>query len=417
MNNTVKTMEKEINTGTQAPEMTATAQAQPQGKKSKRILALDVMRGITIAGMILVNNSGGDGTFTPLSHSDWNGLTPCDLVFPFFMFIMGISTYISLRKFKFEFSWPLIWKICRRTALIFLIGMGLAWMSMFFKGAIVEGKILVEATLCFGDIRILGVLPRLAICYGVGSLLAIWLNHKWLPAAIAAILVAYALMLLIGNGYAPDASSILSRADRALLTDAHMYYTHIGSVKIPIDPEGVLSTLPSIAHVMIGFWCGMLLLGTSDNRERVLKLMLVGTVLTFLGLLFSYGFPINKKVWSPTFVLTTCGMAASTLALLIWVIDIKGWSRWSRFFEVYGVNPLFLYCVAWVIAIFMGLKCFPDAAAKTGFYSLKNLIYYYVTLPTLQVPGIAALVYALTFVLVVWLIGLTLYKRRIYIKI
>jgi len=395
----------------------ATSQTPSAKKPGSRILALDVMRGITIAGMILVNNSGGPGTYAPLQHADWNGLTPTDLVFPFFMFIMGISTYISLRKFQFQPSWALICKIVKRTVLIFLIGMLLAWMSMFFKGLIVEGRTLLDATMRFGDIRILGVLPRLAICYGIGSIMAITLRHKWLPVTIAVILLLYGILLIAGNGYAPDASSILSRADRAILTDAHMYYTHIGDVKIPIDPEGVLSTIPSIAHVMIGFWCGMLIMNASGNDERITKLFIIGTVLTVAGWLLSYGMPLNKKVWSPTFVLTTCGLAASTLGLLIWIIDIRGKKRWCRFFEVYGVNPLFLYSVAWVMAIFLGLKCFPDAAAPNGFYSIKSWLYYEVLVPLTGNASLSALIYALAFVGINWLIGLPLYKRRIYIKI
>lgn len=277
----------------------AGTKADAKPRKSGRILAIDVMRGITVAGMILVNNSGGPGTYTPLEHSSWNGLTPTDLVFPFFMFIMGISTFISLRKFDFRLSAPLAWKILKRTVLIFAIGMGLAWLSLFAKGLIVEGKTLWEATMHFGDIRILGVLPRLAICYGIGSLLAVTLRHRWLPIVIVVTLVLYGIMLLVANGYAPDETNILSIADRAVLTDAHMYYTKVDGVRIPIDPEGVLSTIPSIMHVMIGFWCGRLIMEIRDNRDRALRLLLVGFVLTLCGWLLSYGLPINKHGLGP----------------------------------------------------------------------------------------------------------------------
>lgn len=396
----------------------AGTKADAKPRKSGRILAIDVMRGITVAGMILVNNSGGPGTYTPLEHSSWNGLTPTDLVFPFFMFIMGISTFISLRKFDFRLSAPLAWKILKRTVLIFAIGMGLAWLSLFAKGLIVEGKTLWEATMHFGDIRILGVLPRLAICYGIGSLLAVTLRHRWLPIVIVATLVLYGIMLLVANGYAPDETNILSIADRAVLTDAHMYYTKVDGVRIPIDPEGVLSTIPSIMHVMIGFWCGRLIMEIRDNRDRALRLLLVGFVLTLCGWLLSYGLPINKKVWSPTFVLTTCGMASALLGFLVWAIDIRGMhGRWTRFFEVFGVNPLFLYALAWVVAIFMGLKCFPDAAAPDGVYSAKSWIYYCVLLPLTGNASLSACLYAIAFVLFNWLCGLPLYRKKIYIKI
>ena len=393
-------------------------QSAPSNLKSSRILALDVMRGITVAGMILVNNSGGPESYIPLEHSSWNGLTPTDLVFPFFMFIMGISTYISLRKYDFRISAPLAWKILKRTVLIFAIGMGLAWLSLFVNGLVVEGRTLIEATLRFGDIRILGVLPRLALCYGVGALLGVMLRRSWLPAVILIVLVAYGVMLLVANGYIPDETNILSVADRAVLTDAHMYYTKVDGVRIPIDPEGVLSTIPSIVHVLLGFWCGGLIMQVHDNRERVLRLMLVGFVLTLCGWLLAYGMPINKKVWSPTFVLTTCGMAASLLAFLVWVIDVKHkQGGWSRFFEVFGVNPLFLYALAWVIAIFMGMKCIPDATNPEVMISAKMWIYSNILLPFAGDAPLAACIYAVGFVLVNWLCGLPLYLKKIYIKI
>lgn len=387
-------------------------------KKPSRILALDIMRGITVAGMILVNNSGGGETFYPLQHSPWNGLTPCDLVFPFFMFIMGISTFISLKKYDFTFSWKLVWKILKRTVLIFAVGLGLAWLSLFAKGLIVDGKTLMQATMQFGDIRFLGVLPRLAICYGIGSLLAITLKHNWLPWVIIATLIAYGVMLLIANGYVPNETSILSLADRAILTDAHMYYAKVGSVRVPIDPEGVLSTIPSIMHVMIGFWCGRLIMQVHDNRDRVARLMLVGFVLTLAGWLLSYGLPINKKVWSPTFVLTTCGMASSFLGFLIWIVDIRHWQgRWSRFFEVFGVNPLFLYALAWVFEIVLGLKCVAGTVDPSVAISAKNWIYANVLLPLVGIPKIASCLYAIAFVVICWLCGLPLYLKKIYIKL
>ena len=159
-------------------------------KPRQRLLALDVMRGITIAGMILVNNSGGPDTFAPLRHVQWNGLTPTDLVFPFFMFIMGISTYISLRKYEFRMSWPVLWKILRRTIVIWAIVIGLAWLGMFMAGMLINGATLYEATMTFDHVRILGVLPRLAICNGIGSIIALLARHRYLPWLIVAMLVA-----------------------------------------------------------------------------------------------------------------------------------------------------------------------------------------------------------------------------------
>ena len=332
---------------------------------------------------------------------------------------MGISTYISLRKYDFKISGGVVRKIVERTIIIFAIGIALAWMSLFFNGLIAEGKTLCEAALRFGDIRLLGVLPRLAICYGVGSLIAISIRFKRLPALIFITLFAYGIMLLIGNGYIPDETNILSKADRAVLTDAHMYYTKVDGVRIPIDPEGVLSTIPSIIHMLIGFWCGGLIMQVRDNRERVMRLMLIGFVMTLSGWLLAYGMPINKKVWSPTFVLTTCGMAASLLAFLIWIIDIKQRrGSWTRFFEVFGVNPLFLYALAWVVAIFMGVKFISDAAVNPDApISAKMWIYSHILHPLTGNAPLAACIYAIGFVVVNWLCGLPLYIKKIYIKI
>lgn len=383
----------------------------------RRLLALDIMRGITIAGMILVNNSGGPDTFAPLRHAQWNGLTPTDLVFPFFMFIMGISTYISLRKYDFKFSMPVFWKILRRTIVIWAIGIGLAWLGMFMAGMLVNGATLFEATMTFDHIRILGVLPRLAICYGIGSVIALIARHRYLPWLIVVMLVAYAVIIMTGSGYELTDDNILLRADRALLGDSHMYQSRIDGQLTP-DPEGVLSTLPSVAHVMIGFWCGMLIMGTKDNLKRITDLFLVGTVLTFAGLLLSYGFPINKKIWSPTFVLTTCGLASLLLGLLIWIIDIKGHDRWCRFFEVFGVNPLFLYVLSVVLAYTFGLIRFPFEGAPDGVLSIKKWIYGEVMVPLCGGNTyFGACLYAIFFVMCNWIVGLPLYLKKVYIKI
>ncbi|MDE6490704.1 MAG: heparan-alpha-glucosaminide N-acetyltransferase domain-containing protein [Muribaculaceae bacterium] len=371
-----------------------------------RILALDIMRGITIAGMILVNNAGSGTRYAPLAHAEWNGLTPTDLVFPFFMFIMGISTYISLRKFDFRPTAATIWKIIRRTVVIFAIGLGLAWLGLFLHGILSEAS-LAEAVFCFDRIRILGVLPRLALCYGMAAIIAVTLPHRMLPALIATMLAAYAAILILGNGYDCDAGNILSRVDRALLGENHMH-------RPEFDPEGILSTLPSVAHVLIGFWCGILMIQASDNNQRIRRLFIIGTILTFAGFMLDYGLPVNKKVWSPSFVLVTCGMASSSLALLIWIIDIKGRRRWCTFFRVFGMNPLFLYVLAAVMAMAAGAVKVMSAGEPV---SVKRWFYDNVLLTSLHDPYVASLAYSILFVLANWIIGYILYKKKIYIKI
>jgi len=267
-------------------------------KTPKRLLALDILRGITIAGMILVNNPGSWGyVYTPLEHAAFNGLTPTDLVFPFFMFIMGISTYISLRKYNFAYSHATLRKIVKRTVIIFYIGLFLNLLA----------KSVFTHHLNFEEWRYLGVMQRLAIGYGVTSLIAITVKHKYFPAIILATLFAYFLLLATGDGFIQSETNIVARFDAWVLGASHMY--HDGG--IAFDPEGLLSTVPAVCHVMVGFYCGKLLLSAKDNEEKIQRLFLIGTVLTFAGFLLSYGCPINKKIWSPTFVITTCGLASS----------------------------------------------------------------------------------------------------------
>ncbi len=391
---------------------------QTTAKRPQRLLALDILRGITIAGMILVNNPGSWGhIYAPLAHAEWHGLTPTDLVFPFFMYIMGISTYFSLRKYDFKFSGATLWKICRRTVVIFAIGLAIAWFGMFLRG-ITSGKALAEAVFTFDHIRILGVMPRLAICYGFGSLIALALSKKALPWFIAGMLVVYAVILFIGNGFEFASNNVIAIVDNAVLGPDHMYTDHVAGESLKFDPEGLLSTLPSIAHMLIGFVCGGLIVGTKDNNLRINKLFIIGTILTFSGFLLDFGIPINKKIWSPTFVLTTCGLAASFLGLLIWIIDIKGYRRWCRFFEAFGINPLFMYCLGAVLSIIIGAVKVPYAAVESGVTTLKGWIYQAVLMPACADNAtLASLCFAILFVLLNWCIGDILYKKKIYIKI
>ena len=368
---------------------------------NQRLLALDILRGITIAGMILVNNPGSWGKiYAPLAHASWNGLTPTDLVFPFFMFIMGISTYISLKKYNFEWSNATAWKILKRTLVIFAIGLGLNWFSQF-------GKAWNYSLADFKDIRFLGVMQRLALCYCATALIAILVKHKHIPWIILGLLLSYFCLLLFGNGFEYNESNILSIVDRTVLGMNHMYKDN------GIDPEGLLSTIPAIAHVLIGFWCGKQMLEVKDINEKIQGLFLTGTILTFAGFLLSYGCPINKKIWSPTFAITTCGLASTFLALLIWIIDLKGKKTWSRFFESFGINPLFMFVTGSMLSTVFGNIRF---ACGEKIFSLKGYIYGEVLQPLLG-DYFGSFIFAIFFVSLVWMIGYVLYKKRIYIKI
>jgi predicted acyltransferase len=286
----------------------------------------------------------------------------------------------------------------KRTAVIFAIGLGIAWFSLLMR---------TGDPLPFDRIRILGVMQRLALCYGITALIALCIKHKNIPYLIASLLVGYFLILLFGNGFAYDETNVLSIVDKAILGAAHMYKDN------GIEPEGLLSTIPAVAHVLLGFCVGRLLMEEKDITLKIQRLFLIGTVLTFSGFLLSYGCPINKKIWSPTFVFATCGLASTLLALLIYIIDVKGKQSWSRYFESFGINPLFMYVLGAVFSILLGnihVTWAGEAISLHGFA-------YNIVLKPLLGDYLGSLVFALLFVSLVWACGYVLYRKKIYIKI
>lgn len=382
-------------------------------KESKRLLAVDILRGITIAGMLLVNNPGSwSHLYSPLEHAEWIGLTPTDLVFPFFVFVMGVSMYFSLSKFHFKLSGPLMLKIVRRTVVLFLIGWAVQWFGMWLRGLYNPESHFFQRM--FGDLRILGVFQRLALVYFFGSMCVVLFKRRAIPWIIPLILVVYAIILGTGNGYEFSLNNVLSRVDCAVLGEQHMYHESAYGEKIALDPEGLLSTLPCIAHVLIGFMVGKCLTEVHDNRERVVQIAIWGGVMLLVGWLLQYGIPCSKKAWTSSYVLITCGMAASILAILIYFIDIKGHKRWCRFFQTFGVNPLFCYLVGTVLAIAFGAIRFGMDGDKP--ITLHTLIYDGWKAVLINEEA-ASLFYALTFVLITWCFGYVLYRKKIYIKI
>ncbi len=356
--------------------------------ENKRLLSLDILRGITVAGMILVNSGWGD-SFEMLGHSAWNGMTPCDLVFPFFLFIMGISCYLSLVKSEFKPTPKVIRRIVKRTVLLFAIGLFINWFDHAIEGDL----------LCFGHLRIWAVLQRIALCYGIVSLFALFCNHKYTVPVIIGLLVIYTAILLIGNGYAEDATiNILAQVDLRLFGYDHLYH------HTPVDPEGLLGTISAVAHTLLGFYCGRLIRQKETVSDKVIALFVVGTVCVIGGYLLSYGLPLNKCIWSPSYVFVTCGFASLLQAFLMYVIDIQKKSGWTTFFHVFGVNALALYVSSELLAILLG--------------HLGISGWVYDGLHAVIAPDKwASLAYALYFVLLNFAIGYILYRKKIYIKL
>lgn len=382
-----------------------------------RLKSLDIMRGLTVALMILVNN-GGEQNYHILTHSKWNGLTPCDLVFPFFLFMMGMSTYLSLRKTEFKPSLIIYRKIAKRTILLFFIGLSINWFDMICSGNGLD----------FAHLRIWAVLQRIALCYGIVSLLAIHINQRYFVHIILGIIIVYMGILAFGNGYAYDASvNIIAQADLHFFGYDHLYH------KSPVDPEGLLSTLPAIAHTMIGFLCCKYIsIAGQDVHSKIKFLKISGLVMLILGFFLSLiGFGINKRIWSPSYVFVTCGFAAWILSLLIQWID-KGETNAKRKEEIiaegkgeiiaegktikrkenpitvlflsFGMNPLFLYVLSEFLAIVFGTYGIKDDLLGL----IRNVI---------SDEYLVSLTYALFFVAIHAAMGIWMYQKKIFIKL
>lgn len=389
---------------------------------TQRLLSLDVLRGITIAGMILVNNPGSwSFVYAPLDHAAWNGLTPTDLVFPFFLFIMGVSMFLSYLKCDFRLTKSSFLKLLRRSVLLFIIGLAIGWLSISMRqfnnlhaDALPFFERLWLSMSSLENVRILGVLQRLAIVSFFGTLTVLLLRGKYIPWIAAIILGVYWLIIGLTNSYDLSPHSIVAVVDRAILGESHMFKDVMpDGTRIAFDPEGIVSTLPCIAHLLIGFWVGQLITSQVDLHKKVQVLFVVGTILMMIGFLWHYGFPINKKIWSSSYVLVTCGLASQLLALLIWIIDIQKKRKWSVFFESFGVNPMFVYVFGAVLTVLTGNILF---WRNDQLIAIKTFIYRHLLQPTLgDYPG--SLVFALLFVSICWWVGHQLYKRKIFIKL
>ena len=373
--------------------------------QSNRLLALDVIRGITIAGMILVNNPGSwQSVYAPLKHAQWNGLTPTDLVFPCSCIPTKSYIFASRKLYqKFEkLDAAVSMKIIRRTVALFVVGIALDCFSKLCYG-----------TFSLENLRILGVMQRLALAYAGGAFLAIIVPKKYYLSVASGILLLYVGLLQGFNGYIHSADNLIAIIDVKLLGASHLIKEAADGGSFAFEPEGLLSTIPCWAHVLLGAYVGSLITNAGENRERVRKIALFGTVLLFVGFLLQYLDPINKKLWTSSYTLVTCGAASLLLALLIDIIDVRQRKGWSRFFEAFGVNPLFMYCVGWIASVLFSLSFIPW---NDRLISIRGLLYNQ-TLQPLLGDYLGSFIYALIFIIIIWGCGYILYRKRIYIKL
>ena len=372
-----------------------------EGGAPSRLLSLDVFRGMTIAGMILVNNPGDWGSiYAPLEHASWHGWTPTDLVFPFFLFIVGVSITLALSR-RAETAGSkrdLYVKIIRRSLIIFALGLFLGGFPSFD----------------LSTIRIPGVLQRIAVCYLVASV--IFLNTDWRKQfyVAAALLVGYwALMTLVpvpgfGAGLLDSKEGNL-----AAYVDRTVFGQHVWRFAKVYDPEGLLSTLPAIATTLAGVLTGHLLRSRREPFEKVSAMFVAGTACAVAGWAWHYWFPINKALWTSSYVLFTAGLALELLAVCYWLVDVKGYKRWALPFVVFGTNALILYFLAELSANLISIIGYNRAGV---WVPLQTLLYDGLFASWLA-PKNASLAYALATVLF-WLgVMSVLYRRRIFIKV
>ena len=367
--------------------------------RSQRLVSLDAFRGITIAAMILVNNPGSwRPVYAPLQHAEWNGWTPADLIFPFFLFIVGVAIVLSLRQRRLvgEPASRLLLKIARRTLIIFALGCVLNGFPFFD----------------WDVFRIPGVLQRIAVCYLLAAVAVLALDVRGQAVLTIVLLIGYWLLMrfvpIPGHraGHFGLGTNLAAHVDNFLM-HGHLLYHHW-------DPEGVLSTLPAVATTLTGVLTGHWLRAPRRPFERVAGLFIAGNLGVLLGLLCDRWFPINKSLWTSSYVLFTSGMALNFLGMCYWLIDIQGFQRWAKPFIIYGTNPILAYVLSSLLAKAMAL--WRIARPNGTKVVIRRYIFETFFLPVAS-PINASLLYAVAYVLF-WL-GITalLYRKRIFIKV
>lgn len=369
---------------------------------SKRLLALDVFRGMTIAGMILVNNPGNWGTtYSPLRHADWHGCTPTDWVFPFFLFIVGVAIPLALgrRKEEGQDRSAIFRKILFRTLAIFAIGLLLHLIPRFD----------------FEHLRIPGVLQRIALVYGACATIFMfnnWKQQAWIGAGL--LLLYWALMTLVSvpDGYPPNLekeTNLGAWLDRTIFTTNHLW-----SQAKTWDPEGLLSTLPAVVTGIIGMLTGEWLKTQRSHYEKLTGIFGMGTVALALGLSWDLVFPINKQLWTSSYVLYTSGVALLFLGVVYWMVDVLEYRRWIKPFVVYGTNALFAFVLSSLLAKLMFSVQWSIGDNQTQ--TLKDWVYQN-GFETWLSPYNASPAFALANVLVILGITWILYSRKIFVRL
>lgn len=371
--------------------------------KQVRYLALDVLRGLTIALMVLVNTPGSWSTiYAPFRHAPWHGFTITDLVFPTFLFVVGNAMSFSMKKFKTKGNSVFLKKVFKRSVLIFGIGLFLSAFPFFHWEA---GELVPDD---LSGMRIMGVLQRIALCYLFAALIVKYLGNKLIIILSIVILLGYwAIMFYFGDPVAPYSME----GNAALKFDLLIFHPDNlwGGFGFPFDPEGLLSTLPAIVNVIAGYFAGLFIQKSGNNIKTVVTLAAVGIIFVLLGQLWDLVFPINKPIWTSSYVLLTIGWDLVLISGLILIIEIFSFKKWTYFFEVFGKNPLFIFVMSGIFVMLMNLIRIEGTSSKRWIY--EN--FYQSWLADYN----ASLVFAISYMLLMWLLGYWMDRNKIYIKV
>ena len=403
-----------------------TSTVAPLAPRRERLLSLDVFRGLTIAGMLLVNNPGTwSAIFPPLEHAEWNGWTPTDLIFPFFLFIVGITTHLSLsaRRARGDDDSAVVKQILRRGIIIYLLGFAMAMFPFYQWGTIASipnatpwDRILYRIE----HVRILGVLPRIAIVYICAGLLTLKTTLKQQIIIIATLLFGYwfAMTLIPVPGEHEIGAVLLNTHDRNLaawLDRAILGTNHTWSGSVTFDPEGPMSTIPAIATAMLGVIAGRWIVQKEKPLlERISGMFAAGAIGMMVGLMWNWAFPINKNLWTSSYVIFTAGMACVAIATIMWIVDYCNVKWWTKPFVIYGVNPIVAFVGSGVLARLIYTLWHVSYNGKS--VAIQDAIYQILFLPWLP-PRVASLAFAVSFVLLWYGILAVLYRRNIILKV
>lgn len=369
-----------------------------------RYLALDVFRGMTICFMIIVNFPGSwEFVYAPLLHADWHGFTPTDLVFPSFLFAVGNAMAFVMHKYENQPPSVFWSKILKRTFIIFLLGFLMYWFPFFreAEGGGLELKPLAET-------RIPGVLQRIAVCYFFAAIILHYGSRRFaLWFSVFALMGYWVLSYYFGDPADPYslAGNAGLKLDLFLLGERHLYHGE----GIAFDPEGLLSTLPSVVNVIAGFFAGDYIRRNGNSYETISKMMIAGAFLLLCAFIWDMTFPINKKIWTSSFTLLTIGLDLLIISILIYIIEIYQRRRWTFFFVVFGRNPLFIYLLADVIGTIIAMITVEKISLYQWLY--RNVF------GSFAGPYLASFLFALSFMLLNWAVGYFLDRKRIYVKV